>query len=79
MFDVDLTSSVSKLQRVEQVCIRSHWVFQGWRKTRKYLGLRAAGYRQHTNGLGRIPVFRGLRLVVPGKILINSFIYEEPK
>ena len=79
MFDVDLISSVSKLQSVRQVCIRSHWVFRGWRKTRKYLGLRAAGYRQHTNGAGRIPALRSLRLVVPGKILINSFIYEEPK
>ena len=41
--------------------------------------LRAAGYHQQAARSGWIPALRGVRLVVPGKILINSFIYEEPK
>ena len=69
---------VDRKQYERQICMRSHW----WSTGLSGAGAtRAAGSRIPPAGFqpGWLPALRSVRLVVPGKILINSFIYEEPK
>ena len=79
MFDVDLTINSVKTAVCGTNLHSQSLAFSVLLWIRKYPRLRAAGYHQLTSRQRWKPASRSLRLVVPGKILINSFIYEEPK